>query len=114
VTNALAQLLASAPGSAVQPGLYVDAAGQLSDSPFAGGSFTGAVGVEVVPAGGGPAQKLLVGHAVRGWATADALPDPGTAGTSLAYSVRTGGVMLRGGRPLLVDVYAGARALGLR
>jgi hypothetical protein len=114
VTNALQQMLAGAPGSTVQPGLYVDAAGQLSDGPFAGGSFTGAVGVEVVPAGGGQPQKLLIGRSARGWATADALPDPGTAGTSLTYSVRTGGVMLRGNRPLLVDVYAGARALGLR
>ena len=113
VTGALQQLLAGAPGSTVQPGLYVDAGGHLSDSPFAGGAFTGAVGVEVVPANGGPARKLIVGHGVRGWATSDALPDPGTAGTSLRYSVRTAGVMLRGGSPLLVDVYAGAQALGL-
>jgi hypothetical protein len=111
VTNALQQLLASdGHGSRVVPGLYLDASGHLSDSPFAGGSFTGAVGVEVV-AGKGK-KKLLVGSGARGWATFDALPDPGTAGTALSYSVRTGGVLLPSGKPLLVDVFAGARALG--
>jgi hypothetical protein len=112
VTDALQGMLAAAPGSSVQPGLYLDAEGHLSDSPFAAEGFTGAVGVEVVPASG-PPQKLLLGKAARGWVTSDAQPDPGTAGTTLAYSVRTGGVILRGGRPLMVDVYAGARALGL-
>ena len=52
-----------------------------------------------------------------GWATCDALPDPGTAGTSLAYSVRSGGVILSTGRPLLIDALparppAGASAVG--
>jgi hypothetical protein len=111
VTTALAQLLAGAPGSKVEPGLYVDAEGHLSNGPFASGSFTGAVGVEVVPAPGRTPQKLIVGRNASGWATADALPDPGTAGTSLPYSVRTGGVLLGSGRPLLVDVFAGAQAL---
>jgi hypothetical protein len=112
VTTALHQLLASSPGSKVEPGLYLDATGRLSDSPFASASFSGAVGVEVVPATGGAHQKLLIGRNASGWATFDALPDPGTAGTSLAYSVRTGGVVLNTGRPLLVDVFAGAHALG--
>jgi hypothetical protein len=111
VTTALAQLLASAPGSKVDPGLYLDAAGHLSDSPFPSASFSGAVGVEVVPAGGLAPQRLLIGRNATGWATFDALPDPGTAGTSLAYSVRTAGVMLNSGRPLLVDVFAGAQTL---
>jgi hypothetical protein len=114
VTSSLQRLLAGdGTGSRVLPGLYVDATGHLSDSPFASGSFTGAVGVEVVPSSSRPAQKLLIGSGASGWLTSDALPDPGTAGTSLAYSVRTGGVLLSSGRPLLVDVYAGARALGL-
>ncbi|HEY4427930.1 MAG TPA: hypothetical protein VGN08_06980 [Solirubrobacteraceae bacterium] len=108
---ALQQLLASAPGSKVEPGLYLDAGGRLSDSPFASASFGGAVGVEVVPPSGGAPQKLLLGRNATGWATFDALPDPGTAGTSLPYSVRTAGVVLNSGRPLLVDVFAGARAL---
>jgi hypothetical protein len=43
----------------------------------------------------------------------DALPDPGTSGTSLPYSVATGGMILNSGRALLVDVFAGAQALGL-
>jgi hypothetical protein len=67
---------------------------------------------EVVPAGARPPQKLLIGSGASGWATFDALPDPGTAGTSLPYSVRTGGVLLSSGRALLVDVFAGAKALG--
>jgi hypothetical protein len=112
VTNALQQLLAGTPGSRVLPGLYLDAGGHLSDSPFASGTFAGAVGVEVVPVSGKPPQKLLVGRNATGWATSDALPDPGTAGTPLPYSVRTGGVMVGAGHPLLVDVFAGAKALG--
>ena len=67
----------------------------------------------MVPALGKAPQTLLLGRNLRGFATFDALPDPGTAGTSLPYSVRTGGVVLSGGRPLLVDVFAGAQALGL-
>jgi hypothetical protein len=111
VTTALQQLLAGAPGSKVEPGLYVDAEGHLANGPFASAGFTGAVGVEVVPAAGRAAQKLIIGRNASGWATSDALPDPGTAGTSLPYSVRTGGVLLGAGRPLLVDVFAGAQAL---
>jgi hypothetical protein len=76
----------------------------------ANGSFTGAVGVELAA---GRKRKLLIGAGARGWATFDALPDPGTAGTSLGYSVRTGRRALRSGKPLLIDVFAGARALGL-
>ena len=114
VTAALQQLLASdGAGSEVEPGLYRDAAGRLSVSPFPGEGFTGAVGVEVLPAPGKPPQTLLLGRNLRGWATFDALPDAGTAGTSLAYSVSTGGVVLNSGRTLLVDVFAGAQALGL-
>jgi len=113
VTNALQQMLASnGPGSEVVPGLFIDRAGHLSDSPFAAGAFSGAVGVEIAPAGASP-RTLLLGREASAWATSDALRDPGTAGTSLRYSVRTGGVILKSGRPLLVDVFAGAQALGL-
>jgi hypothetical protein len=113
VTSALQRLLAAdGRGSRVLPGLYLDGAGHLSDSPFASAGFGGAVGVEVLPANGGPARKLLVGSNASGWATFDAQPDPGTAGTALPYSVRTAGVLLGTGQPLLVDVFAGAKALG--
>jgi hypothetical protein len=112
VTEVLQQLLASAGRSSrVVPGLYIDAAGHLSDSPFASGSFTGAVGVEALTGQTTPG-KLIVGAGASAWATFDALRDPGTAGTSLPYSVRTGGVILGSGEPLLIDVFAGARALG--
>ncbi len=114
VTDALQQLLAAdGHASKVVPGLYVDASGHLSDSPFAEGAFTGAVGVEVKPPGARKPRTLLVGSQAIGWATFDAQPDPGTAGTGLPYSVRTAGVITSSGRPLLVEVYAGARTLGL-
>jgi hypothetical protein len=58
----------------------------------------------------GSVQKLVVGQQASGWATFDAMPDPGTAGTSLPYSVRTAGV-IQGGKALLVDVFAGANRL---
>jgi hypothetical protein len=113
VTNALQQLLASdGRRSKVASGLYIDASGHLSDSPFAGATFTGAIGVVTVHGKKKP-RRLLIGSQARGWAMFDALPDPGTAGTSLPYSVRTGGVILRSGRALLIDVFAGAKALGL-
>jgi hypothetical protein len=92
--------------------MFFDAAGHLSDSPLAGEGFTGAVGVEVLPAGAKAPRKQLIGSQASGWATFDALPDPGTAGTSLRYSVRTAGVILSTGQPLLIDVFAGAQALG--
>jgi hypothetical protein len=114
VTETLRQLLAKDPGrpSQVVPGLYVDATGHLSDSPFAGGAFGGAVGVEVLLPGHSKPKTVLIGHGASGWATFDALADPGTAGTSLPYSVRTAGVM-RHRKALLVDVFEGARRLGL-
>jgi hypothetical protein len=112
VTTTLQQLLAGdGRGAQVEPGLYVDAVRHLSDSPFAGEGFTGAVGVEVLPVGTSTPQKLLIGHKASGWATFDSAHDPGTAGTSLPYSVSTAGVF-QSGQPLLVDVYAGASALG--
>jgi hypothetical protein len=114
VTDALQTLLsADGSGTPVEPGLYVDSAGHLSDSPFASGPFSGAVGVEVLASGQRQPSKLLIGHGARGWATFEGLPDPGTAGASLPYSVRTGGVMRHGRKALLIDVFAGARALGL-
>jgi hypothetical protein len=113
VTEALRQLLASdGHASKVVPGLYVDAAGHLSDSPFANGAFAGAVGVETTLVRHKKHVEYMVGRNATGWATFDALRDPGTAGTSLPYSVRTGGVIVHG-KPLLIDVFAGARAFGL-
>ena len=44
-----------------------------------------------------------------GWATFEALPDPGTAGAGLSYSVRTAGVIRNTGGPLLIDVFEGSR-----
>lgn len=113
VTNALQQLLSGdgRPSTTV-PGLYLDAGGHLSDSPFASGTFSGAVGVEVLRPNAKRPQKLLIGSGASGWSMFDAMPDPGTAGTALAYSVGTGGVTLANGHTLLIDVYAGARALG--
>jgi hypothetical protein len=114
VTNALSELLASAGRpSRIVPGVFLDAGGHLSDSPFASGAFTGAVGVKVLPVGKTTPRTYLIGSSARGWATFDGQPDPGTAGTLLTYSVRTGGVIPTKGSPLLVDVFAGARAFGL-
>lgn len=112
VTDALAKLLAAdGPGSRVLPGLYVDAQGRLSDTPFAGPGFTGAVGVEVVgPSGTRTVYRVGPTTGIR-WATFDGTPDAGTAGTGLPYSVSTAGVILPASGPLLVDVYAGARQL---
>ncbi|MHB8328653.1 MAG: hypothetical protein ACYDD6_03335 [Acidimicrobiales bacterium] len=115
------------------PGLYVDASGHLSDSPFpnpnpyasAGpgsspSGFTGAVGV-VVSGPKGPVT-YCVGSQVAsfcrkkgvvdasGWATFDGTRDSGTAGTTYPYSVSTAGVLLASGQALLADVFAGARA----
>jgi hypothetical protein len=114
VTDALRELLKSdGPGQQLVPGLFLDAGGHLSDTPFAGGSFAGAVGVEVLFPGQKMPTKLILGaHGVRAWATFDGVRDPGTAGTPLPYSVRTRGVFMRK-QPLLIDVFAGARALGL-
>jgi hypothetical protein len=113
VTDALQQLLASdGRGSETVPGLFVDAAGHLSDSPFAGEGFSGAVGVEVLSPKAKRPRKLLIGSSATGWAMFDGMPDSGTAGTGLAYSVSTAGVTRPTAGPLLVDVYAGARALG--
>jgi hypothetical protein len=111
VTGALQQLLASdGQPLQVEPGLYLDAQGRTSDSPFAGEGFGGAVGVKALDASTGKPRVLLIGRKAKGWATFDGLADPGTAGTGLRYSVRTGGVIV-GGKPLLIDVYAGAQSL---
>ncbi|MHB8340496.1 MAG: hypothetical protein ACYDB7_04895 [Mycobacteriales bacterium] len=108
MTQAVASLLAAdGPGQHVLPGLYLDAQGHTSDSPFATAGFTGAVGVIVVNPGGQEATYLIGGNAT-GWATFDGVPDPGTAGTALPYSVSTAGVTVACGAPLLVDVFAGA------
>lgn len=108
VTDALSQLLAQdGPGDQVLAGSYVDARGRTSDSPFASDGFAGAVGV-VVRTPGGSSQTFVVGCNARGWVTFNGSPDPGTAGTPLAYSVSTAGVLLTSGRPLLVDVFAGS------
>ena len=76
---------------------------------------TSEIGLAIVRqlAGKGTLEALLLGRDASAWATFDALRDPGTAGTKLRYSVRTGGVILKSGTALLVDVFAGAQALGL-
>lgn len=119
----------------VLPGLYVDADGRLSDSPFpdpnpysapgpnsSPAGFSGAVGVLVAtpdgnrvayctaPALRGPCQGPQARRAT-GWATFDGVADPGTEGTPYRYSVSTAGVILASGGPLLVDVYKGASLL---
>lgn len=139
VTDALAALLGHLASKrvghpeAVVAGLFVDAGGQTSDSPFPNPNpyappgpnsspkgFTGAVGV-VVDSGGQrvtycvAAQRsgACAGPGVRraaGWATFDGTPDPGTPGTNVGYSVDTAGIITSSGAPLLVDVFAGAAA----
>jgi hypothetical protein len=115
VTAALQGLLAGdGQGQTVVPGLFVDASGRLSDRPFASGAFTGAVGVEILEPGHTTPTKLLIGDQARGWANFYGEPDPGTAGTSLPYSVSTRGVILKQGHePVLIEVFAGASKLGL-
>jgi hypothetical protein len=115
VTGALQRLLAGdGQGQTVVPGLFVDASGHLSDRPFASGAFAGAVGVEILEPGHTTPIKLLIGDQARGWANFYGEPDPGTAGTSLPYSVSTRGVILtKADEPLLIDVFAGASELGL-
>jgi len=123
VTQALSALLASdGKATTVLPGLFIDSAGSLCDSPFpaTAGSwvtgcagFTGAVGVEVVRADGAK-SVIHVGSApgaASGWATYLATPDSGTPGTSYGYSTATRGVMI-GGQPLVIDVVSGATAIG--
>jgi hypothetical protein len=128
VADALARLLPSAGGSPLRvlPGLFLDAQGRLSDSPFPGTSlggrpFGGAVGIEVLPPGAAhpvaycvdqraPSCSAMHAKAASAWATFDGTPDPGTAGTPYPYSVSTAGVLTPAG-PLLVDVYAGAERL---
>jgi len=68
------------------------------------------VGVQVVS---GPAVTTTyqLGHGVRSFATFESRPDPGTAGSALPYSVSTAGVILNGGKVVLIDVFGGAQAL---
>jgi hypothetical protein len=110
VTQAIVSLLGGTPQPAhrVVPGLFVDASGRLSDSPFADPStgFGGAVGVET-----SQLQKYVLGHGAKGFATFESRPDPGTAGTGLPYSVSTAGVIQSNGSVLLIDVFAGAQIL---
>src|SRR5207247_7543217 len=98
------------PPHQVMPGLFVDASGKLSDSPFADPStgFGGAVGVEVSQQG--VPQKYLIGHGARGFATFDSRPDPGTTSTRLRYSVSSAGVTQTDGSVLLIDVLPRAHA----
>lgn len=127
ITDALQDLLKQDKGTAtpILPGMFIDAEGHLCDSPFPAvpsgvlkswitcpSDFTGAIGVEVVePSGAKKILKLRHGG-VSGWATYDGTVDPGTAGTAYKYSVSTRGVIIHG-RPLLIDVFSGAKDLGL-
>jgi hypothetical protein len=120
VTQALARLLRrDGQGTRVLPGLFVDRAGRLCDSPFPGAGswvtgcarFTGAIGIRVLE----PSHALrtiAVGPDVR-WATYLATPDHGTAGTGYAYSTATRGVLIDG-TPLLMDTFTGAIRLAGR
>ena len=112
VTRAIDALLAGTaqPAHSVSPGLFVDAAGRVSDSPFAGDGFGGAVGVELAGAGGST-RTLLYKKDFSSYATFESLRDPGTAGTALPYSVSTAGVVLPSGTVTLIDVFRGAQAL---
>jgi hypothetical protein len=122
VTQALSGLLSrEGSGTTVMPGMFLDSAGRLCDSPFpSSGSwvtgcsgFTGAVGVEVVRSGG-EVQRILVGTApgdANGWATYLATQDSGTPGTVYPYSTATRGV-IAGGHAIILDVVAGAEQLG--
>ncbi|HZT67878.1 MAG TPA: hypothetical protein VFA11_18960 [Acidimicrobiales bacterium] len=115
VTQALAGLLTKlgGPRPTVTPGLFVDSAQRMSDSPFPSSSFSGAVGV-VARGSNGAWQTYLVGQGhTSGWATYDGTTDPGTAGTAYPYSVATAGVMVNGS-PLLIDVFTGAHDLGVK
>lgn len=122
VTEALSELLArDGSGDTVRPGMFVDPAGHLCDSPFASSGswitgcsgFSGAVGIEVVQPNG-QREKILVGGSpgqASGWATYLGNADAGTEGTALAYSTTTRGVLING-HPLLIDVTTGAEELG--
>lgn len=111
VVQSISSLLqADGAGSRVLPGLFVDAAGNLSDSPFPASGFGGAAGMVVVQPDGSHAT-YTIGANATGYAMFDATPDPGTAGTPYPYSVNTGGLVLGDGSVLLVDVYQGAHDL---
>jgi hypothetical protein len=130
LTDALSNLLSQdGTGDEVLPGLYVDGAGRLCDSPFpasspydsgdAAGSwvtgckgFTGAVGVVVVEPGG-TRKTVEIGDSpgdASSWATYFGTRDSGTPGTTYSYSTATRGVVVDG-KPLIVDVFSGASAL---
>ncbi|HEV7679583.1 MAG TPA: hypothetical protein VGQ42_13540 [Candidatus Dormibacteraeota bacterium] len=111
ITQAISDLLGNeGHGNRVLPGMFVDAAGALSDSPFAGAAFGGATGVVVIDARG-VTHGYTMGRNATSWATFDGARDPGTGGTSLQYSVSTAGIVLRDGTPLLLDVFSGAQRL---
>ena len=125
MTGALRALLAhDGVGIRLVPGLFVDRAGRLCDSPFPAAApedtgpargtwvtgcagFGGAVGVRIRDGAG--ARDIDVGPGTT-WATYLGGPDTGTPGTSYPYSTATRGVIVDGA-PLLVDVYSGAREL---
>ncbi|MHB8593952.1 MAG: hypothetical protein ACYDB3_06400, partial [Acidimicrobiales bacterium] len=123
VTHALQSLLRiDGARTTTRPGLFVDAGGHLCDSPFpyvpgtswvtCPSSFTGATAIMVVEPDGTHREIAAGPGTGAAWATYDATPDPGTAGTTYPYSVNTRGVITATG-PLLIDVFSGASALGL-
>jgi len=120
VARGIASLLTAQaqPAHDVVPGLFVDAGGHLSDGPFADtpfpfqdaqSGFQGAAGVEIAQPGGGT-KTYLFGKDFNQYVTFESRPDPGTAGTTLPYSVSTAGILLHG-KVLLIDVFKGANAL---
>jgi hypothetical protein len=106
LTQALTSLLrADGKGSRVAVGWFVDSGGRTSLSPFASGAFTGAVGVGLADG-----REYLLGRNAVAFATFDGMPDPGTGGTALPYSVSSAGVILADGSPLLIDVFSAGEA----
>ncbi|MHB8438388.1 MAG: hypothetical protein ACYDD4_04410 [Acidimicrobiales bacterium] len=144
VTAALDSLLsADGRGTTVVPGLYVDSAGRLCDSPFpaaapqdtgdASGSwitgcsgFGGAAGVEIVQPHSAPCTIAMAGmtiasssvHPCAGFDTAQGWATYlATADSGTAGTAYPYSVDTRGvmvnGGPMLIDVFSGAQALGL-
>jgi len=107
-----------APGATVATGRFVDDMGHTSRSPFPGASFSGAMGVWVLPAGstmftaGTGSVYALAGHPTSGslkvTATAGGFIDIHGLHEPSSYTFATRGVWLAGDAPqarVFVDVY---------
>jgi hypothetical protein len=112
-----------APNTTVSTGRFIDDKGRTSRSPFSGASFSGAVGVWVLPSGGTSftpgtgSVYTLAGHASAGplkaTAAAGGFIDIHGLPQAAGYSVATRGVWLTGAaadappQRVFVDVYPG-------